>query len=116
MSLVTCKFKWGTNLDEAANDIRDSLERAKRFLPDDIDEPIIFKFNTSMIPLLGVSITARQNFDDMERLLENRVTDVLKRIPGVGTVVVMGLRQRQINEGVSDAFYRDLFCSPCLSG
>jgi hypothetical protein len=26
------------------------------------------------------------------------------------------LRQRQINEGVSDAFYRDLFCSPCLSG
>ncbi len=26
------------------------------------------------------------------------------------------LRQRQINEGVSDAFYRELFCSPCLSG
>ncbi len=97
VSLVTCRFKWGTDLAEASNDIRDSLERAKRLLPDDIEDPVIFKFNTSMIPLLGVSVTARQNYDGMERLLENRVTDVLKRIPGVGTVAVMGLRQRQIN-------------------
>ena len=45
-SIVTCKFKWGTKLGDAANDVRDLLERAKRALPDDADAPIVYKFNT----------------------------------------------------------------------
>ncbi len=54
-SRISLKFKWGTNIDEATNDIRDRLERAKRVLPDIPDEmenPFIFKFNTSNIPII----------------------------------------------------------------
>jgi len=44
VSVIQCKFKWGTDLDEAANDIRNLLEIAKRDLPDDAETPYLFKF------------------------------------------------------------------------
>ena len=39
-SSVTCEFAWGTNLDEASNDVRSNLERIRNALPEDADAPI----------------------------------------------------------------------------
>ncbi|MBI4974934.1 MAG: efflux RND transporter permease subunit, partial [Candidatus Omnitrophica bacterium] len=67
-SLITLKFIWGTNLDEASNDIRDRIELAKRVLPDipdEIDNPFIVKFNTASIPILFLGITADQSYSDL---------------------------------------------------
>jgi len=50
LSLVSCEFAWGTNLDEVTNDIRDKLELAKKKLPDDAENPMIFKFSSASIP------------------------------------------------------------------
>src|SRR3990167_6611017 len=44
LSIVSCRFKWGVNLDEASNDIRDRLEFSKKTLPEEIETPIVFKF------------------------------------------------------------------------
>ena len=94
-SRVTCKFKWGTELGEAANDMRDLLERAKRRLPDDADDPVMFKFNTSNMPILNFSVTADENRERMEDTINDNVVDVLKRVPGVGTAEAFGgLRDR----------------------
>ena len=51
ISSVTCEFAWGTNLDEASNDIRSNLERIRKSLPDDADPPVLRKFDTSQIPI-----------------------------------------------------------------
>ena len=51
VSAITLKFIWGINLDEASNDIRDRIDRTKRFLPDipeEMDNPFIFKFSQSI--------------------------------------------------------------------
>ena len=77
VSRVTCKFKWGTELGEAANDVRDLLERAKRRLPDDADDPVMFKFNTSNMPILFFGITARENVAKMEDSGNVESVDVL---------------------------------------
>ena len=64
-SLISLKFKWGTNLDEASNDIRDRIELAKRFLPDipdEMDNPFIFKFNTANIPIIFMGISAKESY------------------------------------------------------
>ncbi|MFA5286702.1 MAG: efflux RND transporter permease subunit, partial [Candidatus Omnitrophota bacterium] len=61
-SIITLKFLWGTNLDEASNDVRDRIDLAKRYLPDipaEMDNPYIFKFNTSNIPIIFVGFTAK---------------------------------------------------------
>ena len=47
LSVITLKLNWGADLNEASNDIRDRIELAKRYLPDipeEMDNPFIFKF------------------------------------------------------------------------
>jgi len=98
--VVTLKFVWGTNLDEASNDIRDRIELSKRFLPDipeEMDNPFIFKFNTAMIPIVFFGISADQSYPELYDMIDKRVGDPLRQIPGVGTVQLMGGLERQIN-------------------
>jgi len=96
VSLITCEFDWETNLDEASNDIRDKLELVKRDLPDDAEDPILFKLSTSQFPILVYGVTAKENYEGLYHIVENGITDPLKRIPGVGTVQIMGGLERQI--------------------
>jgi len=100
-SVINLKFIWGTNLDEASNDIRDRIDLAKRFLPDIPDEmenPFIFKFNTSNIPIIYLGFTAKETYPELYTLIDKRVGDALRQLPGVGTVQIPGGGlQRQIN-------------------
>lgn len=100
VSVVTLKFAWGTNLDEASNDIRDRIERTKRLLPDipdEMDNPFIFKFNTAMMPVLYIGVIADQTYPELFDLVDKRVADPLRQLPGVGTVQLFGGLERQIN-------------------
>ncbi|HOY52537.1 MAG TPA: efflux RND transporter permease subunit, partial [Prolixibacteraceae bacterium] len=45
LSIINVEFEWGTNLDEANNDIRDVTDRIYDYLPEGCDRPTIFKFN-----------------------------------------------------------------------
>ena len=97
LSLVTCQFDYGTNLDEAANDIRDRLEFTKFDLPDDAEDPILFKFDTSQFPVLFLGFSANESYPRLYHMLDKRVVDPLKRVPGVGAVQLIGGLERQIN-------------------
>ncbi|MDD5085509.1 MAG: efflux RND transporter permease subunit, partial [Candidatus Omnitrophica bacterium] len=100
LSNITLKFIWGTNLDEASNDIRDRIDRTKQFLPDipdEMDNPYIFKFNTAMIPILYLGVTAEETYPELYDLIDKRIGDALRQLPGVGTVQINGGLERQIN-------------------
>jgi len=98
ISMVTCRFNWGTNLDEASNDVRDKLEFAKRLLPEEIDTPIVFKFNTALIPILFIGVSSsEETYPQLYHAVDKQVGDDLKRIPGVGAVQIYGGLERQIN-------------------
>lgn len=97
MSRVSCKFTWGTELGEASNDMRDLIERAKRRLPDDADDPVMFKFNSANMPIMFYGITARENREKMYDIVNDEIVDVLKRVSGVGSVEAFGGLKRQIN-------------------
>lgn len=107
ISLITLKFIWGTNLDEASNDIRDRIELAKRFLPDipdEMDNPFIFKFNTANIPILFIGVTANYSYPELYDLIDKRIGDSLRQIAGVGTVQIQGGGlERQINIWIDSA-------------
>ncbi|HOU20752.1 MAG TPA: efflux RND transporter permease subunit [Kiritimatiellia bacterium] len=97
ISSVTCEFTWGTNLDEASNDIRSNLERIRKSLPEDADPPVLRKFNTSQIPIQFYGITCRESIETLEEIANNEIADPLKRLPGVGAVNLFGGLERQIN-------------------
>jgi len=100
LSAVTCLFDWGTNLDVAANDVRDKLDLAKPDIREhapDAEEPMIFKFSSASAPIMAVSVSAEESWKQLYRIVDKQIVDPLKRIPGVGAIVIYGGLRRQIN-------------------
>lgn len=97
LSLVSLKFDWGTDLDIASNDIRDRLELAKRKLPKDAEAPILFKFSSATAPIMFVTISGDKSWPRLYEIVDKQVVDELKRVPGVGTIIVHGGLRRRIN-------------------
>ncbi len=95
-SLVALQFEWGTNLDEASNDIRDVVSRVEQYLPEDAERPTIMKIDMNMIPVMFLSVTAKESFPALGKLLEEGVANPLNRIDGVGSVSIGGALTREI--------------------
>ena len=96
VSVVMVKFEWGADLSEASNDIRDKVDLAKMELPEDCDDPFLFKFNFSMMPILILGATAEESYPRLYHLIDKRVCDPLKTVPGVATAAIRGGLERQI--------------------
>lgn len=96
ISVVVLEFEYGTNLDEASNDIRSALEFTKRNLPEDALDPFIFKFSTNIFPVVFLAVTADESYIGLNKLAEQEIVDPLKRVNGVGTVQAFGGPIRQI--------------------
>ncbi len=97
LSIVTCQFDWGTDLEVASNDIRDMLGFVRRALPDDCEDPIIFKLSSANMPVMYLNITADKSTPRLYYLVDNLIGDGLKRVPCVGGIVLHGGLKRQIN-------------------
>ena len=100
VSLVSLEFEWGTNLDEASNDIRDALGRLTDYLPEDAETPILFRFNSSLMPIMSFSITAEESYPALNKILEEQFVNRLSRIDGVGSVGISGAPVREIQVNV----------------
>jgi HAE1 family hydrophobic/amphiphilic exporter-1 len=97
IAIVNCVFNWGADLDVAVNDIREKIDLAKPDLADGAEEPFIFKFSSSMVPVLVMTVTAEESSPDLYRIVDKQIADPLKRVPGVGAIVYVGGQERQIN-------------------
>lgn len=96
-SSVRVSFTWGYDLDVAANDVRDRLDRVLGRLPEDIDRPTIRKFDPSSYPILILGISSDMNPLDARRLVEDQVKYRLERVPGVAAVDIRGGLYREIH-------------------
>lgn len=96
LSVVTIEFEWEANLDEAANDIRNQLEFIKDALPEGAESPVVYKFNSSMMPILAYAITADESYEGIERIIDDNVINYLNRIDGIGSVGLSGVPTRKI--------------------
>jgi len=99
LGMVSCKFKWGTNLDVASNDVRDKVDLAKWDIKEhapDSEEPILFKFSSATSPIMAITISAPSSWPQLYRIVDKKVSDALKRTKGVGAVIIYGGLRRQI--------------------
>lgn len=96
LSVVTLEFEWEVNLDEAANDVRDAIDRAISNLPDDVDRPSLFKFNTSMMPIIIYTVNANASYPGIDKIIDDKVVSRLNRIDGVASVGIGGAPKRVV--------------------
>ena len=96
-SNVRVKFGWGTDLDAAANDIRDRLDRVIPRLPEDADRPTLRKFDLASFPILILGAASKLDPVQMRRIIDDQVVYRLERVPGVAAVEVWGGLDREIH-------------------
>lgn len=96
ISIITVTFNWGTDIAEATNDIRDAIDRVKRRLPDDAEEPSIFKFSTSTLPVMMIGINSSESYPGINKIIEDKIAQPLRQVPGVGAVFAIGGPYREI--------------------
>ncbi len=100
ISFIALQFEWGSNITNAANDARDLLELTKRKLPEDAENPIIYKVNSSLFPILVYGVTADENYYGINNIIKDEIVGPLKMVKGVGSVVYMGQPEREIKVNV----------------
>ena len=90
---IQMNFTWGTDLNEALNDIRTRIDRVRGRLPEDADPPIIQKFDSNAQPIMGIALESTDGTLDrvqLRELAENILSPRLERTPGVAAVTVNG--------------------------
>ena len=103
MSVVSLELEWGSDRDEAANDIRSYIDMIKSNLPEGCSSPVMFKLNSSLMPIIQYSVMARESYPGLEKILNDEVVPQLNRIEGIGSVSVSGAPDRYVYIDIDQA-------------
>lgn len=96
-SNVRVKFTWGTDLDAAANDIRDRLDRVIPRLPEEAERPTLRKFDLASFPIMTLGASSRLDPVQMRKIIDDQIKYRIERVPGVAALDVMGGQEREIH-------------------
>jgi HAE1 family hydrophobic/amphiphilic exporter-1 len=94
--MVIMEFTYGTDLVDATNSVRDALERIRNYMPTGADTPTIFRFDPSMIPIMGLTVTGNRSPEELRELTEDTIIPRIEQTPGVATASVSGGREKII--------------------
>jgi HAE1 family hydrophobic/amphiphilic exporter-1 len=107
-SLVRLDFGWNTDLDYAALDVRQKLDRLAGFLPDQAERPLVLGVEPSERPILVLALSALDAYRhtpdgpiDLKRLGEDVVARRLEQLDGIARVRVTGGYEREIQVEIS---------------
>jgi HAE1 family hydrophobic/amphiphilic exporter-1 len=97
VSQVVVSFRLEKNADVATQEVRDRINRILPLLPRTITQPVIEKRDPDAAPVLTVALTANAPVRDITEYADKVLRRQLESADGVGQVLVLGGRRRQIN-------------------
>ncbi len=109
---VRLNFVWGTDLSEAADEVRTRLDRVRGRLPEDADPPTVFKFDSTSMPIMGIGVEGDFDPVTLRELAQNDLSPRLERVAGVAAVTINGGLRRQIRVDLSREKITALNLSP----
>jgi multidrug efflux pump len=93
-SQITLRFKPSRNIDDASNDVRDRLSRAKKALPQEADDSVVSKVEADADPIIWLALSSsRHNLMEISDYADRFVKDKIEVISGVARVYVVGERR-----------------------
>ena len=96
-SAVMMQFEWGSDMDVAASDIREKIDIIKTMLPNGTENPMIVKFDLSMMPVMVLGVSSDNlPLDKLRYIAEENVEPQLERLIGVAAASPMGGLEREI--------------------
>ena len=107
-STIVIEFNWGSDMDIAAQDMREKVDLIKPYLPSDARAPMVVKFDPSMMPVMQIALYGSDNIVQLKKIADDTIESRLLRIEGVASVGISGGLERQIDIQVDPdklAFY-----------
>ncbi|MGL5253748.1 MAG: efflux RND transporter permease subunit [Brevinema sp.] len=89
-SQIGLEFKWGTDMDNAMFQTREKVDLVRDDLPDDTDNPVIYKFSTDLIPVMSYYMVGVADPATAYDIADNTIRKSLEQLPGVGSVSIDG--------------------------
>ena len=93
---IIVEFELGTDLDIAAQDVRDKLSMARYELPKELESPMVGTFNPNDQPVLWIPLDTNRPIGETSDFVERDLKPHLETIDGVAGVAVFGLQERNI--------------------
>ena len=96
LSLIFVEFELEYDIREKAQEVRDKVAAMRGELPDDAETPVVERIDPDAEPILAVLLAGNDNIRNITELADKRIKTRLERIPGVGSVSIVGGREREI--------------------
>jgi HAE1 family hydrophobic/amphiphilic exporter-1 len=100
-SNVRLQFAYGTDLNEAADEVRTRVERVRGRMPEDADPPNVSKFDSNSMPIMGIGVEGEYDPVTLREVAQNELSPRLERVEGVASVTIEGGVRRQIRVDLS---------------
>ena len=78
--MVRLNFAWGTDLNEAADEVRTRIDRVRGRLPEDAEPPTIFKFDSTAMPIMGIGVEGDFDAVTLREMAQNDLSPRLERV------------------------------------
>ncbi len=93
-SSISVEFELSVDMETAANDVRDKVAQAQRWLPRDVDPPIVSKADADASPIMFVSVESdRRSLLELSEIAELTLRERLQTIPGVSMIHIWGQKR-----------------------
>jgi HAE1 family hydrophobic/amphiphilic exporter-1 len=96
MSRIVVEFELDKDVDIAAQEVRAKVNLAERYLPDDVDKPIVDKLDVASQAIMWLAASSRGDYAKLAHYADKVAKERLQAIRGVGMVQTAGLREREI--------------------
>lgn len=94
---IILEFNYGTNLDTAANEIRDKIDMVRSYLPDDASTPLTIQMDPSMFPIKVLAVKGNRTPEELRDYAEDIIQPRLEQLDGIASANVSGGREESIN-------------------
>ncbi len=105
---IRVTFSWGIDLEAAANDIRDRMDRVIAKLPEQAARPTMRKFDPASQPILILGVSSEIPMMQAKRIIEDQVKQRIERVPGVASLDILGGDEREIHVDIFTGKMRSL--------
>ena len=99
--LIFVEFELGTKIDFAAMDIKDKVDAILPLLPEDLEPPVVLKFDLTQMPIMNLALQSTRPPDELYDIADDVVKARLNRVSGLAQIDIEGGRKREIQVAVS---------------
>ncbi len=96
LSSISIEFEIGEDLDRAAQDVRDRVDRARQNLPREVEPPVVQKLDVSGFPVMWAPIMTERPAVEASEYVKDFVKPRVETVPGVAGIEIFGREERQI--------------------